>query len=121
MPADTTGTTGADHLNGGSGNDTLSGYAGNDFLNGGSGSDLLDGGSGSDRVDGDSGNDVLVYRASENVGATDIYDGGSGIDTLRLLLTRDEWMRASVQADVANCLAFIAANTLPNGQASNSE
>jgi len=119
--AGTTGTTGDDHLNGGSGNDTLFGLAGDDRLNGGSGSDTVDGGSGSDTVSGDSGNDVLVYRASENLGSTDIYDGGSGIDKLRLLLTSAEWMRPQVQQDVANYLLFIASHTLPNGQADNRE
>lgn len=44
----------------------------------------------------------------------DVYDGGSGIDTLRLVLTRDEWMSATFQADVARMLVFIAAGTNPN-------
>ena len=117
----TTATTGDDQLNGGSGNDLLLGLAGDDRLGGGSGSDTVDGGSGSDIVKGDSGNDILIYRASENIGFTDIYDGGSGIDTLRLMLTSAEWMRADVQQDVANYLLFIAGHTLPNGQANNGE
>ncbi|MGQ0560112.1 MAG: VCBS domain-containing protein [Sphingosinicella sp.] len=120
--ANTTGTAGNDHLNGGSGSDTLNGLGGNDRINAGSGNDVVDGGSGSDDVKGDSGDDLLIYRLAENAGATDIYDGGSHIDTLRLVLTRAEWMRADVQADIAVYLAFIAAETNPNnGQASNRE
>ena len=116
-----TGTSGNDHLNGGSGSDTISGGAGNDFINGGSGSDILNGQSGSDRVDGNSGNDVLIYNMSENAGATDMYDGGSGIDTLRLLLTTAQHQSAAVQADLAAFQAFLNDNTLPNGQANNRE
>ena len=117
----TTGTSGNDHLNGGSGSDTLLGGAGNDFLNGGSGNDVLNGQSGSDRVDGDSGNDVLIYNMSENAGATDIYDGGSGIDTLRLVLTNAQYQSAAVQTDLANLQQFLNSNTLPNSQANNRE
>lgn len=115
------GTPGNDHLNGGAGADTLLGGAGTDKLNGGAGNDLLDGGSGSDTVSGDAGDDTLVYRLAENTGSTDIYDGGSGIDKLRLVLTGEEWARAAVRQDVANYLAFIAAALGKNGEAKNAE
>ena len=119
------GGEGDDKLNGGSGNDTLLGGAGNDWLDGGTGNDLLlggagddllqgrrgddvlDGGAGSDSVYGNSGNDLLVYNVAQNAGAADRYDGGSGCDTLRLELTRAEWMRPDVQADVARFLAYL--------------
>ena len=65
--------------------------------------------------------DVLIYRQSENAGATDTYDGGSGIDTIRLELTRAQSLNATLQADIAEYLQFLAANTLPNGQAKNTE
>ena len=125
------GAAGDDILNGNSGNDTLDGDSGDDKLAGNAGDDTLDGGSGNDRLQGNSGNDVLaggagdddlkagsgddlaVYVASENDGATDRYDGGSGIDSLLLDLTSDEWMRDDVQADIANFLAFIEAHTDP--------
>ena len=117
-----TGTSANEHLNGGSGNDTINGGGGNDFINAGSGNDVVNGGSGSDRVNGDSGNDILIYRQSENAaGTTDIYDGGSGIDTIRLELTRAQWLNATLQSDIAQYLQFLAANTLPNGQAKNTE
>lgn len=118
----TVGTGANEHLNGGSGDDFLFGMAGDDRLNGGAGADLLDGGSGSDRVSGDAGDDTLVYVVGENVGASDVYDGGSGKDTLRLVMTREEWMRASVQKDVADFLAFLKSVVHPvNGEAKNTE
>jgi hypothetical protein len=119
------GTSNGDKLNGGARNDTINGMAGNDFLNSGAGDDVLDGGSGSDTVSGDAGNDVLVYVAAENKNATvsssDTYDGGSGVDTLRLVLTRAEWMNPTLQLDVAKYLAFITANTGANGSAKNTD
>jgi hypothetical protein len=116
------GTGGADHLNGGADADVINGFAGDDFLNGGAGDDTLNGGAGSDRVDGDSGSDVLTYIASDNAaGAHDVYDGGSGIDTLRLELTAAQLATPSVQQDVLAFLNFIADHTLPNGQADNEE
>lgn len=110
------GGAGNDELEGGSGNDTLDGGAGNDELKGDSGNDVLNGGAGADRVDGGSGNDMLIYVAAENRGGRDVYDGGSHIDTLRLVLTRDEWMLPAVQADRARSLQFLAAHTNPSGQ-----
>lgn len=115
------GGAGNDKLKGGSGNDLLLGGSGNDNLKGGSGNEILDGGAGSDKLDAGSGNDLAIYRVSENVGARDDYQAGSGIDTLRLVFTRDEWMRADVQADVARYQTFLAANTNPNGEANGHE
>ncbi|MFC4312738.1 Ig-like domain-containing protein [Steroidobacter flavus] len=103
-----TGTSGADQLNGGAGNDTLYGGDGSDRLNGGSGNDTLDGGSGSDILNGDSGNDILVYRLAENVGTGDLYTGGAGIDTIRLMLTDSEWLQDSVQSELARYFSHLA-------------
>ena len=114
------GGAGNEHLNGGSGNDSIYGMGGNDRINGGSGDDWMDGGSGNDIVNGDAGDDTAVYVMSENVGSTDTYDGGSGKDTLHLVLTRAEWQSAAVQADIARFLAFLADVTNPaNGEAKN--
>lgn len=107
----------ANVISGGSGNDVLSGRAGDDVLRGDAGDDTLDGGAGNDRVEGNAGDDVAVYVAAENVGAHDEYDGGAGVDTLRLVLTREEWMRPAVQSDVAGFLAFISGQVNPSGQA----
>lgn len=115
-----TGTAANEHLNGGSGADIINGMGGNDRINAGSGNDIIDGGSGNDIVNGDAGNDLATYVMGENVGSTDVYDGGSGIDTLRLVLTRAEWQSPAVQADLARYLTFLAQQTNPqNGQASN--
>jgi len=82
---------------------------------------VIDAGAGSDTVTAAAGNDVLIYVAAENtrsiVSSVDLYDGGTGVDTLRLVFTRAEWMSKAVQADVANYLAFLAANTDSSGEA----
>lgn len=132
------GGAGNDILVGGAGNDSLLGGAGNDLLigdgsigsgqgsgggsgdgsGGGSGSgaghsvfnDYLDGGMGNDRLYAEQGNDVANYTMSENIGASDIYDGGSGIDTLTLRLTRAEWLDPQVQLDIAAFLQFLNAH-----------
>jgi VCBS repeat-containing protein len=96
-----TGTNGGDLLLGAGGNDVLNGGGGTDILSGGAGNDTLNGGSGSDIVSGDAGNDTLIYKASENAHSIDLYDGGSGIDTLQLQLTSAEWANATTKADVA--------------------
>src|SRR5688500_14836864 len=111
------GTDGDDRLSGGGGDDQIFGGAGDDRLGGDAGDDMLNGGSGSDRVDGGAGNDVLLYVASENRGARDDYDGGTGIDILQLVLTRDEWLQAGVQNDVARYLTFLNAHRNANGEA----
>jgi len=115
------GGAGADEIYGGAGNDTILGGGGNDKLKGDSGDDILDGGAGSDEVEGGSGNDVAIYVMSENIGSHDDYDGGSGVDTLRLVFTRAQWMQSDVQSDIARYLAFIAANTNASGQANGHE
>jgi VCBS repeat-containing protein len=98
-------------------NNQFLGGAGNDRLKGDAANDTLDGGGGSDRVDGGSGNDLLIYTAAENRNARDAYDGGSGVDTLRLVLTRDEWIGAALQTDIARYLQFVSSHTNPSGQA----
>lgn len=114
------GTSGSDHLNGGSGADIINGLGGNDRINGGAGNDILDGGAGNDIVNGDAGDDLGVYVLSENAGSTDVYDGGSGRDTLQLVMTRAQWQTPAVQADIARFLTFLAQVTNPvNGQATN--
>ena len=108
------------NLNGGAGSDTLSGGGGSDLLNGGSGNDILDGGSGSDTLNGDSGNDILIYKLAENAGAGDLYTGGSGIDTVRLMLTNAEWLNDAVQVQLARYFAHLATvQTNNQGEVSN--
>ncbi|WP_407117244.1 VCBS domain-containing protein [Bradyrhizobium sp. LMG 9283] len=102
------GGTGNDIILGGIGNDTLLGGAGNDLIAGENGDDIIDGGSGSDLVSGGNGNDILGYRVSENVGSIDIYDGGKGQDTLRLVVTQELANSASFRSDLAAIQALIA-------------
>ena len=58
---------------------------------------------------------------SATVNSADTYNGGSGVDTLRLVLTRAEWMSEALQSDIANYLVFMAANTEADGQATNAQ
>ncbi|TQF32037.1 VCBS domain-containing protein [Bradyrhizobium sp. UNPA324] len=102
------GGTGNDIILGGNGNDTLLGGAGNDLISGDNGDDIIDGGAGTDIVSGGNGNDILIYRVSENVGSIDIYDGGKGQDTLRLVVTQEFADSASFRSDLAAIQTLIA-------------
>lgn len=66
------------------------------------------------------GDDVLLYSMAGNlgadfadIGAHDLYDGGSGFDTLRLTLTYGEVLLDSVQEDIAAFHAFLATKANP--------
>jgi VCBS repeat-containing protein len=106
------GGDGSDLVEGGNGNDSVDGGAGNDIVDGGKGNDTVNGGAGSDIASGGDGNDILVYIASENVDATDLYFGGRGTDTLRLVLTSSE--AAAAAADIAAFQSFLAAHVSPS-------
>jgi Ca2+-binding RTX toxin-like protein len=67
--------SGADNMTGSIANDSINGYAGNDTLRGGLGRDTLMGGS---------GQDVFLVASSELQNG-EIYNGGSELDTLRLV------------------------------------
>ncbi|HEX3572709.1 MAG TPA: Ig-like domain-containing protein, partial [Acidobacteriaceae bacterium] len=105
------GNAGNDVIQGNDGNDRINGGPGNDNISGGNGDDIVDGGAGNDTVTGDAGNDTLIYTWSENVGATDVYDGGLDTDTLVLRLTQAQANAAA--ADIAAAQAFIAAHSDP--------
>ncbi|RTL61589.1 MAG: tandem-95 repeat protein [Hyphomicrobiales bacterium] len=115
-----TGATGSNIITTGNGNKTIYTYAGNDqiktgggndFIDSGAGDDVLDAGGGSDTVFAGAGNDVFIHRIGENAGARDYYDGGTGTDTLRLVLTEAEWASASVRADITAFLNNLASAT----------
>lgn len=86
------GANGVDMLNGFSGNDSIFGLGGSDVLFGGDGDDVLDGGTGSDQIYGGFGRDTLIVSGASLADATAssadeqklVFDGGAGIDTLRL-------------------------------------
>lgn len=71
-----TGKNGDDLIGTGLGNDTIDGGAGNDSLAGHSGDDQIDGGAGIDTIFGGFGDDSFIFDS------LDIFDGGSGSDTL---------------------------------------
>jgi VCBS repeat-containing protein len=114
---------------GGSGSGWMSGSGSGSGIKAGSGSgfgsgsgsggfnDYLDGGAGNDIVIAGGGDDTAFYNVSENIGATDDYRGGSGIDTLKLDFTLEQWMDPAVQADIAAYLKFLAAHTGASGEA----
>lgn len=110
------GGDGDDNIHGNNGADEIGGGAGNDRIDGGNEDDRLDGGAGSDEVFGRNGSDAFVYVAADNVGASDHYDGGQRSDSLRLELTRSEWLRPEVQADVANLLTWLAGGRDDDGR-----
>ncbi len=66
------GEAGDDFINGAGGDDSLYGTGGNDYLIGGTGRDIVSGGL---------GNDIIQVGAG-HVTAGEIYNGGSGTDTL---------------------------------------
>ena len=137
------GGAGHDLLIGGRGNDSLLGGAGDDVLYGdaaGKGwawgwghclwwtpqsgdADFLDGGAGNDKVYAGRGNDLLLYSMAGNlgegfadIGTHDVYDGGSGFDTLQLSLTHGEFALASVQADIAAFKDFLEDKANPRSE-----
>ena len=75
---------GNDRSDGGTGDDKLFGRDGADSLNGNAGDDLLEGGTGSDIVRGGEGNDTIIGDID---GASDIYAGDAGYDTLDYSVT----------------------------------
>jgi Ca2+-binding RTX toxin-like protein len=81
--ADIIGTPGNDPaLNGTGDADTITALAGNDVVNAGAGNDTIFGGLGNDTLNGDDGDDLFIEDEFTN--ATDIFNGGSGIDTIEL-------------------------------------
>ncbi len=83
------GRGGKDRLDGGTGNDLLYGEGDDDYLTGGIGDDELFGGDGEDHLVGVAGNDKLYGGADDDLLTSfeggyfvDLYDGGSGIDTV---------------------------------------
>ncbi|MFO1079062.1 MAG: VCBS domain-containing protein [Reyranellaceae bacterium] len=70
--------------------------------------DVLFGGAGNDIVDGGGGNDILVWRGSINAGTNDSYNGGTGADTLQLVLTPAEVADPAVQTEIAAYQTFLA-------------
>ena len=98
----------------GSDDDTVFGGSGDDWLGGDSGNDEITGGSGNDDIDAGTGDDTAVYVVSDNIGASDFYNGNKGTDKLRLVLTQAEANDPAIQADIAAFQTFLATNSDPS-------
>jgi hypothetical protein len=94
-----TGGAGDDVLLGGDGNDRLYGQAGLDLLYGGAGNDYLDGW-GVAQLSGEAGDDLLVWDPGAvlvrpGLIEENLFDGGSGTDTLRIVNNATEDYQSS--------------------------
>ncbi|MCE3231518.1 MAG: hypothetical protein K0R52_1446, partial [Alphaproteobacteria bacterium] len=78
-------------INGGDRDDILYGTLDKDLISGGKGDDIIDAGKGDDTVMAGDGNDVIIHNINDNVGARDYYDGGTGGDTLQLVVTQEQY------------------------------
>jgi Ca2+-binding RTX toxin-like protein len=76
-----TGSGLADTITGNTLANVIVGGDGNDLLHGGDGNDTLTGGAGNDQLFGDAGHDTLKWDSA------DLFDGGSGFDTLNANLS----------------------------------
>jgi VCBS repeat-containing protein len=96
------GGTGNDRLYGGLGADMLTADEGNDFVSGGDGADTLDGGVGNDTISGGQGADLAIFDAARrNDDTVSEYAGNEGVDTLRLLLTAEQFRDQAVRSELA--------------------
>ncbi len=87
------------------------GNAQGNIITGNDASNTLNGRGGNDVLYGGRGNDTLAYSLAENGKALDLYGGGGGIDTLRLMLTAAEWANPTIQSEVARYNQYITART----------
>lgn len=96
--------------------DTLFGTNRDELILGRRGDDLIDGGGGSDLLRAGAGDDVAQFVAAQNIGESrkhDLYNGGRGDDTLRLVLTAEEWADDAVKGDVLRFLSFLESDAQP--------
>lgn len=108
---DLAGEAGDDVAYGGAGDDHLSGGDGIDVLVGDAGADTLDGGAGADAVYGGDDDDLLDFDGLLAGGLSRAsYDGGTGADTLSVLLSDTQLSSAAVRADLDGFAGYIAAH-----------
>jgi Ca2+-binding RTX toxin-like protein len=79
---DITGTNNPETLTGTGDADTITALGGNDTVNAGGGNDTIFGGLGNDTLNGEDGDDTFVEN--EFTSPTEVFNGGSGIDTVEL-------------------------------------
>jgi hypothetical protein len=106
------------------GNDILIGANSTDTITGGIGSDTLDL-EGAGTIYSGTGNDIGIYSLSDHYslvggalqsrnGDVDYYYGQGGLDTLRIILTQDQYNLPTVQTDLAKYSTFLATNPCAN-------
>lgn len=102
------GTEGADTITASHGaiQDVINGNGGNDAIYGYGGNDKVNGGAGNDTVYAHEGDDKAVYVYGENIGATDLYYGGTGSDTLELHFKLSD-MTQDINDDLAAYYTYI--------------
>ena len=105
---DLAGGAGADTLKGENGSDILSGGAGKDKLWGGKGDDTLTGGTGADVLRGGKGDDLFIWSSADHDLSTDVFEGGLGFDTVRLIVSTDLAADSLFQDELLSYRAFLA-------------
>lgn len=97
------GGSGDDRQDGGAGSDVLAGQDGNDLLVGGASADFLFDGLGNDVAEGGAGHDVFLHVSEELIGGApgsgdfDLFVGGSGRDTLLLVIDKEAERDAAIE------------------------
>jgi VCBS repeat-containing protein len=79
------------YITGTESNNILNGTSQNDYINAGGGDDIINAGRGNDTVLAGTGNDVVIHNFNDNMGSKDYYDGGTGNDTLQLVVTQSQY------------------------------
>ncbi|WP_420965872.1 VCBS domain-containing protein [Bradyrhizobium sp. B120] len=113
------GGSGSDAINAGNGSNIIYGGAGNDTINVGNGTDVIIGGAGSDTINAGNGGALAIYALSDHyrvvsgalqslAGDVDRYNGGGGTDTVRIVLTADEY--ALIRSQLTAYASWLAAN-----------
>src|SRR4051812_20663807 len=75
--------------------DTIFGNGGNDTVDAGDGNDSIDGGAGLDRLHGGAGDDIFPVSDGDVVKG-EIYDGGTGNDTIQVGQTTADFSGATI-------------------------
>jgi phospholipase/lecithinase/hemolysin len=102
------GGSGNDIIRGRGGSDLIAGNAGDDQLFGGFGPDVLIDGTGANSLFGQSGDDAFIFTV-DGVGS-DVISGGTGTDTLQLLVSAAFFADAAFQAELQDYSAALAAD-----------
>ncbi|MDB5679412.1 calcium-binding protein, partial [Sphingomonas bacterium] len=78
------------------GDDTVNGSAGSDTFYGGDGNDTIIGGGGRDSLYGEAGNDTFKVNTTGDVAPGEVFDGGTGTDTLFIHAINNDLSNATI-------------------------